>query len=124
MAGDSLELLRKRAKEALARGDYLEARKLYERALIYRSDNPELHYGMATVCFQMDDLQSAAEHFREVIRLDPTRAHAYINLGAVYDRLEQFDESLEALRAASSSIRTVRRGVQPGPGLQAFWRPR
>jgi tetratricopeptide (TPR) repeat protein len=44
------------------------------------------------------DLHSAAHHFREVTRLDPLRAGAYINLGAVYNLLDQLDEALPVLR--------------------------
>jgi tetratricopeptide (TPR) repeat protein len=74
------------------------ARQLYLQALGLRSDSPDVHYGLATVCFQLRDLHSAAHHFREVTRLDPLRAGAYINLGAVYNLLDQLDEAIPALR--------------------------
>ncbi len=76
-----------------------------KRAILFRGDNVELHYGMATVCFLLDDLPSALEHFNEVIRLDPTRANAHINLGAVHDRMGHYQESLAALK----------RGIQLDP---------
>jgi tetratricopeptide (TPR) repeat protein len=98
MANDSLELLRKQAQEALSRGQYQEARQIYQQALGYQSDSPDIHYGIATVCFLLSDLHSSMYHFKEVIRLDPLRAGAYINLGAVYNRLEQYDEALTTLR--------------------------
>jgi tetratricopeptide (TPR) repeat protein len=53
---------------------------------------------LATVCFLLSDLPSAAYHFKEVTRLDPLRAGAYINLGAVYNRLDQLDEAIQVLR--------------------------
>ena len=102
MAKDPLDVLRQKAQEALARGLYQEARQIYQQALGYRSDSPEIHYGIATVCFLLGDLHSAVYHFKEVIRLDPARAAAYINLGAVYHRLDQYDLALV----------TLRRGVQ------------
>jgi tetratricopeptide (TPR) repeat protein len=105
MAKDSLETLCKRAQEALSRGEYQESRETYQQALGYRSDSPEIHYGMATACFLVNDLHSAVYHFKEVIRLDPTRAGAFINLGAVYNRLGQLDEALS----------TLRRGIQLDP---------
>jgi tetratricopeptide (TPR) repeat protein len=98
MAKDTLELLRQQAHEALSRGQYQEARQIYQQALGYRTDSPEIHYGIATVCFLLGDLHSAVYHFKEVIRLDPLRAGAYINLGAVYNRLGQFEDSLATLR--------------------------
>ena len=98
MAKDPLEILRGKAQEALSHGQYQEARQLYQQALGYRSDHPDLHYGIATVCFVLADLHSAVYHFKEAARLDPLRAGAYINLGAVYNRLGQYEDALTALR--------------------------
>src|SRR5262245_57609590 len=105
MANDPLELLCKKAQEALAKGQYQEARQIYQQALGYRSDSPEIHYGIATACFMAGDLHSAVYHFKEVVRIDATRTGAYINLGAAYHRLGQLDEALA----------TLRRGVQLDP---------
>ena len=98
MAKDPLDSLRKQAQEAVSKGQYQEARQIYQQALGYRSDSPEVHYGIATACFLLGDTHSAVYHFKEVIRIDPLRAGAYINLGAVYNRLGQYDESLAILR--------------------------
>jgi len=68
------------------------------QALDMNAELPDIHYGVATVCFMMNDLESAAYHFKEVIRLDPTRVGAYVNLGAVYNRMEQFEEAIQILR--------------------------
>ena len=57
-----------------------------------------MHYGLATVCFLLNDLPSAAYHFKEVTRLDPLRAGAFINLGAVYNRLDLLEDAIPALR--------------------------
>jgi len=64
--------------EAIAQGQIEEARQLYLQALGVKSDAPDGHYGLATVCFLLSDLTSAAYHFKEVTRLDPLRAGAYI----------------------------------------------
>lgn len=105
MANEPLEVLKKKAQEALSRGQYQEARQIYQQALGYNSENPDTHYGIATACFLVGDLHSAVYHFKEVIRLDPLRAGAFVNLGAVQNRLEQFDEALA----------TLRRGIQLDP---------
>jgi tetratricopeptide (TPR) repeat protein len=70
-----------------------------------RSDAPDIHYGLATACFLLNDLDSAAYHFKEVTRLDPLRPGAYINLGAVFNRLEEYHDAVQALR----------RGIQIDP---------
>lgn len=93
-----IEEMRHTAQEALAQGDYQQARQLYRQALATHGDHPDVHYGLATVCFLLNDLNGAAYHFLEVTRLDPARAGAHVNLGAVYNRLERYDEAIAALR--------------------------
>lgn len=98
MAGESVESLCQKARQAVAQGNHELARQQYLQALGLKSDSPDVHYGLATVCFLLNDLPSAAHHFKEVTRLDPLRAGAYINLGAVYNRLDQLDDAIQALR--------------------------
>jgi Tfp pilus assembly protein PilF len=98
MVGETIDSLCTKARQAVAQGDHEQARQLYLQALGLRSDAPDVHYGLATVCFLLKDLQSAAYHFKEVTRLDPLRAGAHINLGAVYNRLDQVDEAIQVLR--------------------------
>jgi tetratricopeptide (TPR) repeat protein len=98
MVADSIDVLCMKAREAIAQRNPERARQLYLQALGLRSDAPDVHYGLATVCFQLKDLHAAAHHFREVTRLDPQRAGAFINLGAVYNLLDQLDDSIAMLR--------------------------
>ena len=98
MAKETAEALAQKAQQAVAQGKNDLARQCFEQALGLFSDNPDLHYGMATVCFLLNDLPSSVFHFKEVTRLDPQRAGAYINLGAVYNRLEQYDDAIPFLR--------------------------
>jgi|SRR5579884_3874557 len=102
---DNIELLCQRARQAIAQGNIEEARDIYQQALTVKSDAPDAHYGLATVCFLLNDLDSAAYHFKEVTRLDPLRPGAHINLGATFNRLGQYDEAIKALR----------RGIQIDP---------
>jgi tetratricopeptide (TPR) repeat protein len=95
---NEIEALREKAQESLAQGDYTQARQLYRQALGAHGDHPDLHYGLATVNFLLNDLHGAAYHFLEVTRLDPVRAGAFVNLGAVYNRLEKYDDAIAALR--------------------------
>src|SRR5438132_14244044 len=98
MAAESIEEICQRAREALEQRNPERARQLYLQALGLKSDSPDVHHGLATVCFQLKDLPSAAFHFKEVTRLDPLRAVAYINLGAIYNLLDQLDEAIPVLR--------------------------
>jgi tetratricopeptide (TPR) repeat protein len=100
MVAENVESLCQRARAAMEQRNPERARQLYLQALGLRSDAPDVHYGLATVCFQLKDLPSAAYHFKEVTRLDPQRAGAYINLGAIYNLLDQVDDAIPALRRA------------------------
>jgi tetratricopeptide (TPR) repeat protein len=98
MNRDSVDSLVQKAQHAVSQGEHEQARQFYMQALALRSDVPNVHYGLATVCYLMNDLNGAAYHFKEVTRLDPLRAGAFINLGAVYNKLEKLDEAITALR--------------------------
>jgi tetratricopeptide (TPR) repeat protein len=105
MVPGKIEKLCVKARQAIAARDWEKAKQSYLMALGLKSDSPDIHYGLATVYFQLQELTSAAHHFREVTRLDPLRAGAHINLGAVLNLLHQHDEAMTALR----------RGIQIDP---------
>src|SRR5215475_340557 len=98
MAADTIEKLLQMARQAIEERNWDRAKQIYLQALGVKSDLPDIHYGLATVYFQTKELTSAAHHFREVTRLDPTRAAGFISLGAVLKVLEQYDEAIVALR--------------------------
>lgn len=102
MTNENVETLCAKAQKALSQGRYDLAQQCYRQAMSFRPDHPDVHYGMATVCFLQGDLVGAAEHFKEVTRLDPLRAGGHINLGAVFNRLGRYEEA----------IATLRRGIQ------------
>lgn len=105
MPADQFESLSERGRQALSEGNATLARQCYLQALAERPDSPDAHYGLATAFFLLQDLESAAFHFKEVTRVDPLRAGAYVNLGAVYNRLDKLDDAIKALR----------RGIQLDP---------
>ena len=74
MSAATIEGLVQKARQAIEQRDWTKAKMMYLQALGLKSDMPDLHYGMATVYFQLRELTSAAHHFKEVTRLDPLRA--------------------------------------------------
>src|ERR1700722_15340307 len=89
-----VESLAQKAQQAVASGQNEEAKAYYLKALDLRSDLPNLQYGLATVYYLLGDLPTAAKYFKEVTRLDPVRAGAFINLGAVYNKLDRLDDAI------------------------------
>lgn len=98
MANLNIDELRQQARAAVAQRDYELARQIYLQILSLQPEEPDVHYGLATVFFLLNELDSAAYHFKKVTKLDPMRAAAHINLGAVYNRLDRLDDALEELR--------------------------
>jgi tetratricopeptide (TPR) repeat protein len=105
MSLDKIEYLCQKAQSAISQREWDKAKMVYLQALGLKSDLPDIHYGLATVYFQLRELTSAAHHFKEVTRLDPMRAGAFINLGAVLNLLNDYDDAIAALR----------RGIQLDP---------
>jgi tetratricopeptide (TPR) repeat protein len=99
MADEVLTLCQK-ARQALAENNPQLARQCYFQALAFQPDAPDVHYGLATACFLMHDFAGAIYNFEAVIRLDPNRVGAYINLGAVYNQMGRPDDALQVLRQA------------------------
>jgi tetratricopeptide (TPR) repeat protein len=98
MSAVTIEGLFLKARQAIEQRDWTAAKMMYLQALGLKSDLPDVHYGLATVYFQLRELTSAAHHFKEVTRLDPQRVGAFVNLGAVLNLLDQVDEAIVALR--------------------------
>ena len=110
MAKESVESLCQRAQQAVAQGDNDAARKLYMQALSLKTDAPDVHYGLATVCFLLGDLPSAAYHFKEVTRLDPLRAGA-MSISALFTTAwTSLTRPCLCCGGASSLITTGRKG--------------
>jgi tetratricopeptide (TPR) repeat protein len=98
MSAATIDGLFQKARLAIEERDWPTAKMMYLQALGLKSDMPDVHYGLATVYFQLRELTSAAHHFKEVTRLDPRRVGAFVNLGAVYNLLDQLDDAVVALR--------------------------
>ncbi len=97
MVPNKVELLCSRAQQAIAARDWEKAKQFYLLALEFRADIAEVHYGLATVYYQLRDLANAAHHYMEVTRLEPTRARAFINLGAALHQLGEQEDAETAL---------------------------
>jgi Tfp pilus assembly protein PilF len=97
---DQYDDLSQKARQAINDGNPALARQLYMQALAIRSGSADANYGVATACFLIDEPESAIFYFKESLRLDPQRAGAYVNLGAVYSRMGNLEEAVKSLRKA------------------------
>jgi len=97
---ETVEQLLKQARQLLRGGDVRGAVRIFEKARQVDDLDPDVHDGLATAHYLLGDLDLAAEHFERVTRLEPRRGNAWINLGAIYNRLQNHTKAVEVLRRA------------------------
>ena len=96
----SFEDLCQTGREHLQAGRLEEAVAAFEDARQINDLDAELHDGLATAHFLRQDYAAAVMHFERVTRLDPRRGATWINLGAVYNRMGNYQKAAEVLRRA------------------------
>jgi len=77
-----------------------EAQAAFEEARQINDLDADVHEGLATITFLRQEYDVAVMHFERVTRLDPRRGSAWINLGAVYNRMGNHQKAAEVLRRA------------------------
>ncbi|GEM_PF-4969060 len=82
--------------ETLVPGLQIKAMPLQVRG----NKTPEGYYAMGKYFFYQGRLEKAKEAFTDAVRLDPGHVDALNGLGAVFDRLGQYDSAEKAYRAA------------------------
>lgn len=90
------------ARQHLKRREFEPAIALYQQALQIDVDQPDAQEALATAFILSGNLESAIEHLILVTRLAPRRASAFVNLGALYNRLGNFNKAVEMCRKAVS----------------------
>ncbi len=77
-------------------GDYEKALKYYESVLQKEIDNKEAKFGLGTVTFQTEDIQSAEEAFKQTLSSEDIQlqSKAHYNLGNLYYHKQELDQSL------------------------------
>lgn len=97
MSNDSSAVLEAAKQELRGRRFNAAIVKLTE-AIAFDQDNADLFECLATAYFLKGDLDKALESFQKVTKLKPTVARSWINIGAVQNRLGNYQEAVAALR--------------------------
>lgn len=98
-AGDSqLAALISQGWEQLQARNYAQAMKLFREAIAFDPDADDAHDGLATCGYMTQDFPTAIEHFTRLSQLRPTEGAALFNLGAIHNRLQEYQKALECIR--------------------------
>jgi len=73
----------------------------WTKAIQLGADNFSVHFELATLAEQRDELELAAEHYEKAWRLIPDRRSVLVDLGRVLKSLNRSEEAHAALLAAS-----------------------
>lgn len=97
-----LEGLCKEGRQLFRQGKHAESIQVLEQVLKSDPDRADVHEAIATAHFILKQYDQAVEHFTRVMQLKPMDAKAYINLGAVFNRKEEFQKAADVLKKAVS----------------------
>jgi tetratricopeptide (TPR) repeat protein len=79
-----------------------EARALFEQATEKDPRSIPAFEGAAATAFAEKDFERAAAHYKKLTLLDMRRSQPAVNLGAVYNRMGDYNAALKTLRTAVS----------------------
>jgi tetratricopeptide (TPR) repeat protein len=79
----------------LDRGNFVKAKKDFEKARDLNRDLPAPHHALGLLADRLGQAQVAANHYRAALKVDPGFAPARANLGRLEFRLGEFDEARE-----------------------------
>lgn len=99
MAAD-LEALCKEGRHLFRQGKYREAVEIFSNVLEQDPDRGDVHEALATAAFILKNYPTAIEHFTRASQLRPMDAKPLVNLGAVYNRQEEFQKAADILKKA------------------------
>ncbi len=85
-------------------GKYLEALKSLTRAVELAPEEARFHDALALAYGARGHYDRAKEHFSKAIALDPMFSEAYVNLGALYLKLKEWDKAIEASQGALKNV--------------------
>ena len=92
----------KKAINFFQKGNYNEAKKIYEQILIEKPDLVEVHYNLGIVLKILDNLDEAEKSFAQAISLKSDFVHAHYHMGNTKYKLKKFDESEYSYKKAIS----------------------
>ena len=89
-----------RGLAAMQTGAWDEAARLFRKGLELEPENPALRHPLATVLYQMGDVDAAVEQFEEIIRQSAAFAQAPYSLGLILESQGRYEEAVTRFSTA------------------------
>lgn len=102
---EELEALLQQARGHIQRRELPEAVALYSQILAGNDRESRAQEGLAMCAFLAGDLDLAETHYKRLTLIDSRKADAFINLGAVYNRKQDFKAAVRTLQQAIAKSR-------------------
>jgi len=83
-----------RARTFLLEEKYEKAKSIYQELLLQQPQFYEIHFNLANIAVQQNDLAAAAAHLAEAIRLEPARYKLHYNMGLTCISLGRFEQAV------------------------------
>ena len=99
---EQVQQLVREAKEAIRERKYEEAQQKLEQALALQPKDASLHYTLALVGMQQDDLELAQRHIKRAIELAPTNADYWAALGWLHLQQDEMEQAKQCFEKALS----------------------
>lgn len=93
-----LETLVENAKSCLRAGEGAKAIEILQQVIDTDIDCLAAHETLAAAYYRSQQFDKAIEHFHAVSRLDPRQLRSDINIGAIHNRLGNYNDAVKALR--------------------------
>lgn len=78
-----------------ANGLFEEAKKSYQSAAQYITDDPELYQNLGTACYKLRQYEDAVAAFNDALRVQPNNADALLGRGLAYAQQEKYALALK-----------------------------
>jgi predicted O-linked N-acetylglucosamine transferase (SPINDLY family)/Flp pilus assembly protein TadD len=95
-----IEALFNNGCESMAKGEFIEAIRLFRKALALNASIPEIWNNLGISLFNQGNRRDAIDAFRQAIGLAPNMAEAYNNMGRAFAELGEIEEGVKACQEA------------------------
>lgn len=86
------------ANELLARGDYDQAIRLYQRVIERKPNFWLANYNLGFACYKLDRLEEAERYFNQAISIRKSDPDQYVYLGLTWMKMGRLDQAAAAIR--------------------------